>query len=80
VTGNQWSGSTFGWAGFGGWGPAVTDENYEQKLAELDDLINDPNMPLCPSRIWQLMGEISGYVSQVNGADMERWPISRDSR
>jgi hypothetical protein len=56
----------------------VTDENYERKLAELDDLINDPNMPLCPARIWQLMGEISGHVSQVIGPDLKRWPVAAE--
>jgi hypothetical protein len=76
MTGNQQRNSTFGWAGFGG--PAVTDENYERKLAELDDLINDPGMPLCPARIWQLMGEISGHVSQVTSTDQERWPIAAE--
>ena len=29
----------------------MTEESYEQKLAEVDDLINHPDMPLCPSRI-----------------------------
>jgi hypothetical protein len=56
----------------------VTDENYERKLAELDDLINDPNMPLCPSRIWQLMGEISGHVSPVTSTDLERLPVAAE--
>jgi uncharacterized protein (UPF0147 family) len=56
----------------------VTDENYERKLAELDDLLNDPNMPLYPSRIWQLMGEISGHVRQVASADLERYPVAAE--
>jgi hypothetical protein len=56
----------------GGRGPAMTHENYERKLAELDDLINDPNMPLCPSRIWALMGEISGHAGQMTSMDQER--------
>ena len=60
----------------GEWGPAMTDESYEQKLAELDDLINNPNVPLCPARIWQLMGEISGHVGLMTNLDQERQPVA----
>jgi len=56
----------------------MTDENYERRLAELDDLINDPNMPLCPSRIWQLMGEISGHVGQMTSMDPERRAVAAE--
>ena len=62
----------------GGRGPAMTNESYERKLAELDDLINDPNMPLYPARIWQLMGEISGHVSQVTSTDLQRRPVAAE--
>jgi hypothetical protein len=44
-------------AGLDTGGPAMTEESYEQKLAEVDNFINDPNRPLCPARIWQLVGE-----------------------
>ena len=37
----------------------MTEERHAAKLAEVDDLINNPDMPLCPARIWQLMEEIS---------------------
>jgi hypothetical protein len=52
-------------------GAAMTDESYERKLAELDSLINDPNMPLSPGRIWELMGEISGHFAQLTKMDQE---------
>jgi hypothetical protein len=55
----------------------MTDESYELKLAELDDLINDPGMPLYPARIWQLMGEISGHVGVTN-LDQERRPVGSE--
>jgi hypothetical protein len=56
----------------------MTDEAYEQKLAELDDLINDPGTPLCPSRIWQLMGEISGHGAHRTHADHERFSVAAE--
>jgi hypothetical protein len=56
----------------------MTDESYEQKLAELDDLINDPNTPLCPARIWQLMGEISGHVGPMTNLDQETRPVAAE--
>jgi hypothetical protein len=59
-------------------GTAMTDESYERKLAELDDLINDPNMPLCPSRIWQLMGEISRHDGQQTSADHEKQAVAAE--
>jgi hypothetical protein len=56
----------------------MTDEHYERKLAELDDLINDPNLPLCPSRIWKLMGEISGHTDEMTGVDHEMLPLAAE--
>jgi hypothetical protein len=56
----------------------MTDESYERKLAELDGLINDPNLPLCPARIWQLMGEISGHVGQMTNQDQVRRPAAAE--
>ena len=50
----------------------MTDENYERKLAELDELINNPNMPLWPSRIWQLIGEISNHAGQMTSLEQDR--------
>ncbi len=52
----------------------MTDESYERKVAELDDLLNDPNMPFYPARVWQLLGEISGHFRGTN-TDKERWPV-----
>jgi hypothetical protein len=55
----------------------MTDENYDRKLAELDSLINDPNMPLSPARIWQLIGEISGHAGRTN-VEQERRPVAAE--
>ena len=39
----------------------MLDVEYEQKLMELDRLLNDPDSPMEPSRVWALMAEISDY-------------------
>ncbi|HVY15716.1 MAG TPA: hypothetical protein VHB27_10825 [Rhodopila sp.] len=33
---------------------------YERKLDELDRLLNDPNVPMQPERIWALLADVSG--------------------
>jgi hypothetical protein len=37
----------------------VTDDDYARKLDELDHLLNDPDMPMQPARVWSLLAEIS---------------------
>ncbi len=37
----------------------MTEEEYTQKLDELDHLLNDPEVPMQPGRIWSLLAEIS---------------------
>ncbi len=37
----------------------MTDTEYNRKLDELDRLLNDPAVPMQPSRIWALMDEIA---------------------
>jgi len=37
----------------------MTDADYEHKLDELDRLLNDPEAPLEPTRVWSLLAEIS---------------------
>ncbi len=34
--------------------------DHTDKAAELDRLLNDPEVPLDPARVWQLLAEISG--------------------
>jgi len=43
----------------------MTDEDYARKLDELDRLLNDPDVPMQPARIWSLLGEISQRDLQV---------------
>jgi hypothetical protein len=37
----------------------MTDQEYARKLDELDHLLNDPDVPMEPERVWSLLAEIS---------------------
>jgi hypothetical protein len=37
----------------------MTDAEYERKLDEVDRILNDPDVPMEPSRIWSLLAEIA---------------------
>jgi hypothetical protein len=37
----------------------MTDTDYTRKLDELDRLLNDPNVPMEPDRVWSLLAEIA---------------------
>lgn len=37
----------------------MTDMEYARKLAELDRLLNDPEVPMRPADVWDLLSEIS---------------------
>lgn len=37
----------------------MTDQEYARKLDELDRLLNDPDVPMQPERVWSLLAEIS---------------------
>lgn len=39
----------------------MSDQEYARKLAELDQLLNDPDVPMDPARIWALLAEVSGH-------------------
>lgn len=40
----------------------MTDIDYSRKLDELDQLLNDPDVPMEPARIWSLLADISQYA------------------
>lgn len=46
---------------------AMTDQEYARKLDELDRLLNDPNVPMQPERVWSLLAEISQRDLAVGG-------------
>ncbi len=37
----------------------MTDAEYARKLDELDRLLNDPNVPMEPGKVWSLLAEIA---------------------
>jgi hypothetical protein len=39
----------------------MTDADYARKLAELDRLLNDPDVPMQPAHVWSLLAEISRH-------------------
>jgi hypothetical protein len=41
------------------WETGMTDAEYARKLDELDRLLNDPDVPMEPERVWALMTEIA---------------------
>jgi len=48
----------------------MTDADYARKLDELDRLLNDPDVPMEPSRVWSLLAEIAQRDVMVpRGAD-----------
>lgn len=38
----------------------MTERDFEAKLAELDRLLNDPEIRMDPDRVWTILAEISG--------------------
>lgn len=48
----------------------MTDADEQWKLAELDRLLNDPDVPMQPSRIWALLAELSGQHKPAMPAQM----------
>jgi hypothetical protein len=40
-------------------GSGMTDAEYARKLDELDRLLNDPDVPMEPAKVWSLMAEIA---------------------
>ena len=38
----------------------MTEHDYDEKLDELDRLLNDPEVPMQPDKVWMLLAEISG--------------------
>ena len=39
----------------------MTEADYQNKLLELDRLLNDPMVDMEPSRVWSLLDEVARY-------------------
>ena len=37
----------------------MTEKDYQQKLGELERLLNDPDVAMEPARVWSLLAELS---------------------
>ncbi|WP_193540166.1 peptide chain release factor 1 [Rhodopila globiformis] len=37
----------------------MTHAEYDRKLEELDRLLNDPDVPMQPDKIWSLLADVS---------------------
>ena len=37
----------------------MTEIEYSRKLEELDQLLNDPDVPIEPAKVWSLLAEIA---------------------
>jgi hypothetical protein len=45
----------------------MTEAEYAHKLDELERLLNDPDVPMEPARVWSLLAEISA-LQQVGAS------------
>jgi len=66
----------------------LEDSQEDPKLAELERLLNDPDVPMHAARVWELLAEISGVpgggsvpdqemVSDPQAPDPRTWPRRR---
>lgn len=39
----------------------MTETDYALKLEELDRLLNDPDSPMDPTKVWMLLAEVSHH-------------------
>jgi hypothetical protein len=41
--------------------PRMTDSDYARKQAELEQVLNDPAVPIRPDRVWYLLAELAAF-------------------
>ena len=41
----------------------MTEVEYAKKLEEVDRQLNDPDVPMDPARVWELLADLSDGVS-----------------
>lgn len=47
----------------------MPNADLETKLDELDRLLNDPDVPMQPARVWSLLAEISRREQRLGDGD-----------
>ncbi len=45
--------------------------DYARKLDELDRLMNDPDVPMQPARVWSLLADVSRHDLGAPDADLD---------
>ena len=45
----------------------LSKSEYDARLDELDRILNDPEVPMEPARVWSLLAEIAGREVPVSG-------------
>ena len=45
----------------------MTETEYTHKLDELDRLLNDPDVPMQPDRIWSLLADVARHTMPNGG-------------
>lgn len=52
----------------------MSTAEYSRKLDELDRLLNDPDVPMQPDRIWSLLADVSrpGVIPSSTSEQVER--------
>ncbi len=53
----------------------MIDHEYARKLEELDRLLNDPDVPMDPSRVWSLLADLSLHEGSASSAHEVRFTI-----
>lgn len=49
----------------------MTETDYAHKLDELDRLLNDPDAPMEPDRVWSLLAEIAQRDWSLAGTEKD---------
>ena len=49
----------------------MSTAEYHRKLDELDRLLNDPDVPMQPERIWSLLADVSKPEADAGGHAVE---------
>jgi hypothetical protein len=47
------------------WSATLADNDFVRTLAELDRLLNDPDVPMQPALIWRLVAEVAGLGRHI---------------
>jgi hypothetical protein len=50
----------------------MTEMEFQSKLAELDRLLNDPEVRMDPDRVWSLLAELSAHEPRADAAQPGR--------